>query len=56
MKKYICPNCGFTTGLRTVKDAHKRTCKICNAQVYNSKKVLASIMRIELLKGYMGKK
>ena len=49
MEKYICPNCGFKRGFRTQKDGDARYCKNCGTQVYTSKVVLASMMRIHVL-------
>lgn len=51
MEKFICSNCGFVNRLRTTKSGKKRYCNNCGAQVYNSKVVLESMLRIELLKG-----
>lgn len=50
MEKFICSNCGFINRLRTTKNGKKRYCNNCGVQVYNSKVVLESMMRIELLK------
>lgn len=50
MKKYICPNCGFVSMFKTTKNGRKRTCNNCDTQVYNSKVVLASMMRETLIK------
>ena len=53
MRKYICPNCGFRYSLQTHKDGRKRSCKNCGCkQVYSSKAVLETIMRLELLKSH----
>lgn len=53
MRKYICPNCGFRYAFQTHKDGRKRSCKNCGCkQVYSSKAVLETIMRLELLKPY----
>jgi len=51
MKKYICPNCGFISRFKTEKyDRNKRRCKNCGCkQVYSTKIVLKSMMRIEML-------
>lgn len=50
MEKFICSNCGFVNRFRTTKNGKKRYCNNCGVQVYNSKVVLESMMRIELLK------
>lgn len=49
MKKYICPNCGFKYGVETTKNSKARICNNCGAQVYTSKVVLESMMRLEIL-------
>lgn len=54
MKKYICPNCGFVGRMSTKKvqiegKRHKHVCKKCNADVYNSKVVLQSELRMHIL-------
>lgn len=52
MKKYICPNCGFISRRMTKKERKRRICKNCGCtQVYDSKKVLESMMRMDILKG-----
>lgn len=51
MRKYICPNCGFRYSFQTQKHRVKRSCKNCGCkQVYNSKKVIESMMRMECMK------
>lgn len=50
MEKYICSNCGFVNSFRTTKKGKKRYCNNCDVQVYSSKVVLESMMRLELLK------
>lgn len=55
LKKYICPNCGFVNRFRTKKISiddkrHKHICKNCKADVYKSRVVLQSIMRMDVLK------
>lgn len=51
MRKYICSNCGFRYSFQTKKDGKKKLCRNCNCKVYNSKVVLESMMRMELMKG-----
>ena len=50
MKKYVCPNCSFKGRFETRKDVKHRLCKNCGAQVYSSKVVLESVLRIDILK------
>ena len=51
MRKYICPNCGFRYSFQTKKSGRKRLCKNCGCkQVYNSNKVVESMMRMECMK------
>lgn len=52
MRQYISPNCGFRYSFQTKKEGKKRLCKNCGCkQVYSSKVVLESMMRMDIMKG-----
>ncbi len=53
MKKYICPNCGFKSLYQTAKQDKRRLCNNCLCEVYKSKIVLESMMRVDILNNWL---
>lgn len=58
MKKYICSNCGFRSRLQTENvltetGVKRHRCKNCGCIVFTSKKVLESMMRLDMVKNHM---
>lgn len=58
MKKYICANCGFRSRIKTETvltetGVKRHRCKNCGCIVFTSKKVLESMMRLDMVKNHM---
>lgn len=54
MKKYICANCGFRSRIKTEtvlteNGVKLHRCKKCGCIVFTSKKVLESMMRLDIM-------